>query len=142
MHELLEQHQKFKRTLTQRKANLQYKLKKLRFRTLCQTPIIMICLNADVVILWTRSVLTIHLKEDTDTMTDTTEQFVLMKCKKCGYAENVPIHDILILRQLSTPDDTKDHLLCLFCLHDMYRIDSNIIRSHKIYICFHHARMK
>lgn len=106
------------------------------------TPIIMICLNADVVILWTRSVLTIHLKEDTDTMTDTTEQFVLMKCKKCGYAENVPIHDILILRQLSTPDDTEDHLLCLFCLHDMYRIDSNIIRSHKIYICFHHARMK
>lgn len=112
MHELLEQHQKFKRTLTQRKANLQYKLKKLRFRTLCQTPIIMICLNADVVILWTRSVLTIHLKEDTDTMTDTTEQFVLMKCKKCGYAENVPIHDILILRQLSTPDDIEDHLLC------------------------------
>ena len=86
MHELLEQHQKFKRTLTQRKANLQYKLKKLRFRTLCQKPIIMICLNADVVILWTRSVLTIHLKEDTDTMTDTTEQFVLMKCEKCEYS--------------------------------------------------------
>ena len=112
VHELLEQHQKFKRTLTQRKANLQYKLKKLRFRTLCQKPIIMICLNADVVILWTRSVLTIHLKEDTDTMTDTTEQFVLMKCEKCGYTENVPIHDILILRQLTTPDDTEDHLLC------------------------------
>lgn len=112
MHELLEQHQKFKRTLTQRKANLQYKLKKLRFRALCQTPIIMICLNADVVILWTRSVLTIHLKEDIDTMTDTTEQFVLMKCEKCGYTENVPIHDILILRQLTTPDDTEDHLLC------------------------------
>ncbi len=91
------------------------------------------------------SVLTIHLKEDTDTMTDTTEQFVLMKCEKCGYTENVPIHDILILRQLTTPDDTEDHLLCPFCLHDMYRIDSprfNIIRSHKIYICFHHARMK
>ena len=85
---------------------------KLRVRTLCQTPIIMICLNADVVILWTRSVLTIHLKEDTDTMTDTTEQFVLMKCEKCGYTENVPIHDILILRQLTTPDDTEDHLLC------------------------------
>ena len=70
----------------------------------------MICLNADVVILWTRLVLTIHLKEDTDTMTDTTEQFVLMKCEK--------------LRQLTTPDDTEDHLLCPFCLHDMYRIDS------------------
>ena len=84
----------------------------------------MICLNANVVILWTRSVLTIHLKEDIDTMTDTTEQFVLMKCEKCAYTENVPIHDILILRQLSTPDDTEDHLLCLFCLHDMYRIDS------------------
>lgn len=40
-------------------------------------------------------------------MTDTTEQFVLMKCEKCGYTENVPIHDILIL-----PDDTEDHLLC------------------------------
>lgn len=79
------------------------------------TPIIMICLNADVVILWTRLVLTIHLKEDTDTMTDTTEQFVLMKCEKCGYTENVPIHDILILRQLTTPDDTEDHLLCPFC---------------------------
>ena len=63
----------------------------------------MICLNANVVI---------HLKEDTDTMTDTTEQFVLMKCEKCGYTENVPIHDILILRQLTTPDDTEDHLLC------------------------------
>lgn len=49
-------------------------------------------------------------------MTDTTEQFVLMKCEKCGYTENVPIHDILILRQLSTPDDTEDHLLCPFCL--------------------------
>ena len=35
VHELLGQHQKFKRTLAQRKANLQYKLKKLRFRTLC-----------------------------------------------------------------------------------------------------------
>ena len=35
VHELLGQHQKFERTLTQRKANLQYKLKKLRFRTLC-----------------------------------------------------------------------------------------------------------
>lgn len=41
----------------------------------------MICLNADVVILWTRLVLTIHLKEDTDTMTDTTEQFVLMNAR-------------------------------------------------------------
>lgn len=45
-------------------------------------------------------------------MTDTTEQFVLMKCEKCGYTENVPIHDILILRPLTTPDDTEDHLLC------------------------------
>ena len=62
--------------------------------------------------------------KDTDTMTDTTEQFVLMKCEKCGYTENVPIHDILMLRQLTTPDDTEDHLLCPFCLHDMYRIDS------------------
>lgn len=57
-------------------------------------------------------------------MTDTTEQFVLMKCEKWGYTENVPIHDILILRQLTTPDDTEDPLLCPFCLHDMYRIDS------------------
>ncbi len=34
----------------------------------------MICLNADVVILWTRSVLTIHLKEDIDTMTTKTDR--------------------------------------------------------------------
>lgn len=57
-------------------------------------------------------------------MTDTTEQFVLMKCEKSGYTENVPIHDILMLRQLTTPDDTEDLLFCPFCLHDMYRIDS------------------
>ena len=52
----------------------------------------MICLNADVVILWTRSVLTIHLKEDTDTMTDTTEQVCLDEMRemwlhrKCAYS--------------------------------------------------------
>lgn len=78
-------------------------------------------------------------------MTDTTEQFVLMKCEKCGYTENVPIHDILILRQLTTPDDTEDHLLCpsvsMICIVQIH-LDSNIIRSHKTYICFHHARMK
>ena len=86
----------------------------------------MICLNADVVILWTRSVLTIHLKEDIDTMTDTTEQFVLMKCEKCGYTENVPIHDILILRQLSTPDDIEDHLLCPVNVNIKFTNSTNI----------------
>ena len=35
VHELSGQNQKTKRTLAQRKADLQYKLKKLRFRTLC-----------------------------------------------------------------------------------------------------------
>ena len=55
-------------------------------------------------------------------MVDNIEKSVLMKCENCE--ELVPLSDLEILRSLSTPDDIEDHLLCPFCIHDMYRKDS------------------
>jgi hypothetical protein len=54
----------------------------------------------------------------------------LMKCIKCGYTENVPLEDLLTLRQLyHLKTDEDDSVLCPFCLHDMYRIDSEHFRK-------------
>ncbi len=58
-------------------------------------------------------------------MTDNTDKTVLMKCTKCGYEEDVPMKDILKLREIYNLDDSDDHVLCPFCLHDMYPIDSD-----------------
>jgi len=46
-----------------------------------------------------------------------------MKCVNCGYEELVPLSDLELLRDLP-PISDEDHLLCPFCLHDMYRKDS------------------
>ena len=56
-------------------------------------------------------------------MTDNIENSVLMKCEKCGFEEKVPQSDIDLLREFSLPDE-EDHLLCPFCLNDMFRKDS------------------
>ena len=56
-------------------------------------------------------------------MTDNTDNNVLMKCVNCGYEELVPLSDLELLRDLP-PISNEDHLLCPFCLHDMYRKDS------------------
>ena len=58
-------------------------------------------------------------------MTDNIEKNVLMKCEHCGYEEFVPLSDLEMLRLFSEPDDIEDHLLCPFCIHDMYRKDSS-----------------
>ncbi len=47
-----------------------------------------------------------------------------MKCENCGCEEEVPVSDLETLRLFASPGDTEDHLLCPFCLHDMYRKDS------------------
>ena len=57
-------------------------------------------------------------------MTENIDKNVLMKCEKCGYEEKVPLSDILLLRELSAPFE-EDHLLCPFCLNDMFRKDSH-----------------
>ena len=56
-------------------------------------------------------------------MTDHTDNLVLMKCEKCNYLEKISEEELAILRRLPPLDD-EDHMLCPFCLHDMYRIDS------------------
>ena len=63
-------------------------------------------------------------------MTETTEKSVLMKCVKCGYQESLPAEDLRTLRQLYNmkPED-EDTVLCPFCLHDMYRIDSPVFKQ-------------
>ena len=67
-------------------------------------------------------ILTTHWKEKQ--MTETTGNTVLMKCEYCGYEEYLPLSDLLLLRELQ-PFDPEDHVLCPFCLHDMYRKDSH-----------------
>lgn len=67
---------------------------------------------------------TIHWKELK--MTEHTDKTVLMKCIKCGYTEDVPLSDLLTLRELydlKGPED--DSVLCPFCLHDMYPVSSD-----------------
>ena len=58
-------------------------------------------------------------------MTDITDKAVLMKCERCGYQEMAPIRDLELLRSVEEDlTDYEDHLLCPFCLSDMYRADS------------------
>ena len=57
-------------------------------------------------------------------MTDITDKNVLMKCENCGYEELVPLSELEELRALP-PISDEDHILCPFCLHDMYRKDSS-----------------
>ena len=57
-------------------------------------------------------------------MTDNIEKCVLMKCEKCGYEEKVLLSDIELHREFSSTDE-EDHLLCPFCLNDMFRKDSH-----------------
>ena len=58
-------------------------------------------------------------------MTENTEKNVLMKCEKCGYEEEVPQEDLDLHRYLDDdPEHYEDHLLCPFCLSNMYRKDS------------------
>ena len=63
-------------------------------------------------------------------MTETTEKSVLMKCVKCGYQEYLPEEDLRTLRDLydMKPED-EDTVLCPFCLHDMYRVDSPVFKK-------------
>ncbi len=64
-------------------------------------------------------------------MTDNTEKTVLMKCERCGYEEEVPQKDLDLLRSVDKdPEHCEDHLLCPFCLSDMYRKDSYHFRNH------------
>ena len=45
---------------------------------------------------------------------------------QCGYTEDVPLSDLLTLRELydlKGPED--DSVLCPFCLHDMYPVSSD-----------------
>lgn len=56
-------------------------------------------------------------------MTDTTGKRVLMKCEKCGYLEYISEEELKLISDLP-PHDDEDHMLCLFCLNDMYREDS------------------
>lgn len=58
-------------------------------------------------------------------MTENTDNRVLMRCENCGYLEYVPETDLALLRDLSQDKDEEDHLLCPFCLNDMYRADSS-----------------
>lgn len=58
-------------------------------------------------------------------MTEPTDKAVLMKCIKCGYTENVPLKDLLQLREIyDLKGPEEDSVLCPFCLHDMYPVDS------------------
>lgn len=56
-------------------------------------------------------------------MTDTTGKRVLMKCEKCGYLEYISEEELKLISDLP-PRDDEDHMLCPFCLNDMYREDS------------------
>ena len=59
-------------------------------------------------------------------MTENTDKNVLMRCVYCGYQEYLPENDLLLLREIYhlKPSD-EDTVLCQFCLHDMYRTDSD-----------------
>ena len=59
-------------------------------------------------------------------MTDSTDNRVLMKCIKCGYEEMETEENLAFLRSLPPSNDSPedDHMLCPFCLNDMYRKNS------------------
>ena len=46
-----------------------------------------------------------------------------MKCEKCGYLEYISEEELKLISDLP-PHDDEDHMLCPFCLNDMYREDS------------------
>lgn len=56
-------------------------------------------------------------------MTECTDKNVLMRCERCGYLEYVPEKELQLIAELP-PHDEEDHILCPFCLNDMYRADS------------------
>lgn len=56
-------------------------------------------------------------------MTEHTDKAVLMKCEVCQYEELLPIEDYKLLSRIEHLD-SEVHMLCPFCLSDMYRADS------------------
>jgi len=63
-------------------------------------------------------------------MTETTDNSVLMKCINYGHQEYLPEKDLLLLREVyNLKPEYEDTVLCRFCLHDMYRIDSDRFRK-------------
>lgn len=62
-------------------------------------------------------------------MTDTTEKYALMKCENCGYEEKLPESELDSMRDFFNSYNEEDHVLCPFCLHDMYRKDSKHFRQ-------------
>ena len=65
-------------------------------------------------------------------MIENKDRNVLMRCVYCGYQEYLPEKDLLLLREIYhlKPSD-EDTVLCQFCLHDMYRSDSDSDRFNK-----------
>ena len=63
-------------------------------------------------------------------MTDTIEKTVLMKCECCGYQEEVPLQDLIDLRDLKeNEEDKRDRVLCQFCLNYMYPVDDTLLKQ-------------
>ena len=63
-------------------------------------------------------------------MTDIIEKIVLMKCECCGYQEEVPLQDLIDLRDLKENEkDKRDRILCPFCLNYMYPIDDTLLQQ-------------
>jgi DNA-directed RNA polymerase subunit M/transcription elongation factor TFIIS len=54
-------------------------------------------------------------------MIEVTDNLVLMKCRKCGYEELVPQDDLDKIRVFTKVEPKDDHILCPFCLNDMFR---------------------
>ena len=53
-----------------------------------------------------------------------------MKCEKCGYQEEVPLQDLIDLRDLKENEkDKRDRILCPFCLNYMYPIDDTLLKQ-------------
>ena len=56
---------------------------------------------------------------------DTYNRYVLLcDCGNVATKKNPPLSDIELLREFSSTDE-EDHLLCPFCLNDMFRKDSH-----------------
>ena len=61
-------------------------------------------------------------------MTEHIDKAVLMKCEGCQYEEYLPLEDYILLSKLE-PLDPEVHMLCPFCLSDMYRADSDRLKK-------------
>ena len=61
-------------------------------------------------------------------MTERTDKTVLMKCEGCQNQEELPVEEYKLLSKIE-PLEPEVHMLCPFCLSDMYRADSKRFRK-------------